>query len=83
MNTNPRKSNYSGLLLLALFVVALLAACSGGNVDVSIGGVNVPPGTVPPFTNHEPVTAQGTITGFADLRVNQWSGATTQREASP
>ncbi len=70
MNTNPRKSNFSGLLLLALFVVALLAACSGGSIDVSIGGVSFPPGTEPPFPNSEPVAAQGTITGFGDLRVN-------------
>jgi len=70
MNTQPRNSNVPGMLLLALFALALLAACSGGNIDVAIGGVNVPPGSIPPFSNSEPVVAQGTITGFGDLTVN-------------
>ena len=70
MNTEPRNSNVPGLLLLALFVLALLAACSGGNIDVAVGGVNVPPGSLPPFPNSETVVVQGTITGFGDLTVN-------------
>jgi hypothetical protein len=70
MNTEPRKSNVTGVLLLALFALALLAACSGGNIDVAVGGVNLPPGSVPPFLNSEPTVAQGTITGFGDLTVN-------------
>lgn len=70
MNTEPRNSNVPGLLLLALFVLALLVACSGGNIDVAVGGVNLPPGSLPPFPNSEPVVAQGTITGFGDVTVN-------------
>jgi hypothetical protein len=70
MKMVPRNSDIPGLLLLALFVLALLAACSGGNIDVAVGGINVPPGTLPPFPNSEPVAAQGTITGFGDLTVN-------------
>jgi len=70
MNTNPRNSNVPGLLLIALFVLALMAACSGGNIDVSINGGNLPPGTLPPFPNSEPVAAEGTITGFGDVTVN-------------
>jgi hypothetical protein len=70
MNTEPRKSNLTGVLLLALFALALLAACSGGNIDVAVGGVNLPPGSVPPLLNSEPIVAQGTITGFGDLTVN-------------
>ena len=70
MNTEPRKSNLAGILLLALFALALVAACSGGNIDVAVGGVNLPPGSLPPLTNSEPVVAQGTITGIRDLTVN-------------
>ncbi len=70
MNTKSRNSNIPGLLLMVLFVLALLAACSGGNIDVAIGGVNVPPGTLPPFPNSEAIAAQGTITGFGDLALN-------------
>ena len=70
MKTEPRKFNVTGILLLALFALALLAACSGGNIDVAVGEVNLPPGSLPPFTNSEPVVAQGTITGFGDLTVN-------------
>lgn len=70
MNTKPRKSNVTGILLLALFAMALLAACSGGNIDIAVTGVDLPPGSLPPFPNSEPVVAQGTITGFGDLTVN-------------
>ena len=70
MNKEPRYSNFPGLLLLALFALTLLVACSGGNIDVAVGGVNLPPGTLPPFPNSEPVAVQGTITGFDDLTVN-------------
>lgn len=70
MNTKPRNSNVTGIVLLALFALTLLAACSGGNVDVAVGGVNLPPGGLPPFPNSEPVVAQGTITSFGDLTVN-------------
>jgi len=70
MKTEPRNSNVPGILLLALFVLALLAACSGGNIDVSINGANLPPGNIPPFPNSEPVVAEGAITGFGDLTVN-------------
>ena len=70
MNKEPRNSNVPGLLLLALFVLALLVACSGGNIDVAVGGVKLPPGTVPPFPIDEPVAAQGVITGFGDVTVN-------------
>ena len=70
MNTGPCNPKVTGILLLAMFALALLAACSGGNIDVAVGGVNVPPGSLPPFANSEPVAAQGTITGFDDLTVN-------------
>lgn len=70
MNTQPRNSQVPGILVLALFALALLAACSGGNIDVAVGGVNVTPGSLPPFSNSDPVVAQGTITGFGDLTVN-------------
>ena len=70
MNKQPRNSNVPGILLLVLFMLALVAACSGGNIDVAVGGVNFPPGSIPPFPNSEPVAAQGTITGFGDLTVN-------------
>jgi hypothetical protein len=66
----PRNSEFPGLLLLVLFVLVLVAACSGGNIDVAVGGVSLPPGSLPPFPNSEPVVAQGTITGFGDLTVN-------------
>ena len=69
MNTNSRNSKHAGLLLLALLLVTMLAACSG-KVDVAINGINIPPGTIPPFQNYEPVTAQGTVSGFGDLAVN-------------
>ena len=70
MDTKPRKSNVAGILLLALFALALVAACSGGNIDVAVGGVNLPPGSMPAFPNSEPVVAQGAITGLGDLTVN-------------
>ncbi|NCF23303.1 MAG: hypothetical protein GWP60_02090 [Gammaproteobacteria bacterium] len=70
MKSKSRYYNVPGLLLLALFVLAFLAACSGGNIDVAVGGVNLPPGSLPPFPNSEPVVAQGTITGLGDLTVN-------------
>lgn len=70
MNIEPRNPKVTGILLLAMFALALLAACSGGNIDVAVGGVNIPPGALPPFSNSEPVGAQGTITGFGDLTVN-------------
>ena len=69
MNTNSRNSNLAGLFLLALFLMTLLAACSG-KVDVAINGIDIPPGTVPPFQNYEPLTAQGTVSGFGDLTIN-------------
>ena len=61
MNTKPRNPKVTGILLLAMFMLALLAACSGGNIDVAVGGVNIPPGTLPPFSNSEPIAAQGTL----------------------
>ena len=70
MNTKSRNSNVPGLLLLVLFLMALLAACSGGNIDVSIDGARIPPGSVPPFPNREVITTQGSITGFGNLAVN-------------
>lgn len=70
MKTKAYNSNVPGLLLMALFVFALLAACSGGNIDVAIGGGNVPPGSIPPFQNTESISSQGTVTGLADLTVN-------------
>ena len=69
MNTYSRNSKHAGLLLLALLLVTMLAACSG-KVDVAIGGINIPPGTVPPVQNAESLTAQGTVSGFGDLTVN-------------
>jgi hypothetical protein len=70
MNKQLRNPKFTGILLLAMFTLALVAACSGGNVDVTVGGVNVSSATLPPFPNSEPVAAQGTITGFGDLTVN-------------
>lgn len=70
MKTNSYNSNLPGLILIALLALALIAACSGGNIDVAIGGINVPPGTVPPLQNSEPLTAQGAVTGLGDLTVN-------------
>ena len=70
MKTNARNLNGPGLLLLALFILALVAACSGGNIDVAIGGVNIPPGSLPPFPNSEAISAEGTVTGLGDLTVN-------------
>ena len=40
MNKEPRNSNVPGLLLLVLFALALVAACSG---------VDLPPGSIPPL----------------------------------
>lgn len=86
MNTQPRNSNVPGILLLALFVLALLAACSGA-VDVAINGPNLPPGSLPPFPNSENVTTQGTITGFGDLTINgsrfDADNATIQIDSQP
>ena len=69
MKTNLRNPSLPGLVLMALFLLALLAACSGGTIDVSINGTTLPPGTIPPFQDSEPVTAQGVITGFGDVTV--------------
>lgn len=70
MKTNTCNSNLPGLILMVALVMALLASCSGGNIDVTFDGTNLPPGTVPPFQNTEPVTAYGTVNGSGDLRIN-------------
>ena len=57
--------------IAGFLIAAVMSACSGGNVDVSVGGpggVVVP--TLPPVQGSEPVVARGEITGFGGITIN-------------
>lgn len=58
-------------LAAAIVIAAMLAACSGGGVDVSIGS-NVTPviPPVPPVQGSEAIVAHGEITGLGGITVN-------------
>jgi len=66
MNAKLFRLTFQGLTL-----VALLAACSGGDVNVSANvrgtGIDLP---LPPTQNSEDVTAKGAITGLGGVTVN-------------
>ena len=54
--------------MAVLVTTAMLTACSGGGVDVSIeGNVNT---TIPPIQDSEAVVAHGEITGLGGITVN-------------
>jgi hypothetical protein len=56
------------VIFAALLIAALLAACSGGNVDVAVQGPTITP--FPPAQTEEAIRAHGTITGFGGLTIN-------------
>jgi hypothetical protein len=63
MNAKLIRSTYSGLTLLAL-----LTACSGGNINVSVDPPIFPP--LPPPQASEAITANGVITGLGGVTIN-------------
>lgn len=55
----------------AVAIAALLTACSGGGIDVSIQGPDNPPVPwLPPVQESESVVARGEITGLGGITVN-------------
>lgn len=69
MNTKLRSERYLHLLFAVLLVLALLAGCSGGNIDIGVQGPDIN-SSIPPAQTDEPITAHGTITGSGGIVVN-------------
>ena len=63
MNTNIVRSRS-----MALVVMGLLTACSGGDLNISAEGPPIP--RIPPTSSSEAITTHGVITGLGGLTVN-------------
>jgi hypothetical protein len=57
------------VIFAALLIAALLAACSGGDVEISAQGPVIDP-TFPPVQTSESIKAQGAITGLGGVTIN-------------
>jgi len=57
------------LLFTALLIAAMLTACSGGGVDVSVQGSAITP-SFPPAQTNEAIKSHGTITGLGGVTIN-------------
>ena len=68
MKTEQLAERSLHLLFAALLIAAMLTACSGGGVDVSVQGPVITP--FPPAQTNEAIKAHGTITGLGGVTIN-------------
>jgi hypothetical protein len=68
MKTRMIAERFLHLLFAALLIAAMLAACSGGGVEVSVQGPVIP--VLPPVQTNEAIKARGEITGLGGVTVN-------------
>ena len=65
------KKTSSRFTYIGLVLAGLLAACSGGNINISAEGPVIPrTPPIPPVSNGEPITTHGVISGLNDVNVN-------------
>ena len=69
MKTEQLAERSLHLLFTALLIAAMLTACSGGGVDVSVQGPVITP-SFPPAQTNEAIRAHGTITGLGGVTIN-------------
>ena len=71
MKTKLHPMPYLRLLIVALLIASLLAACSAGGVDVSVQGPTITnPSPFPPAQTSEGIQAHGMITGLGGVTIN-------------
>jgi len=68
MNTKIFAERSLHLLFAALLIAAVLTACSGGGVEVSVEGPVITP--FPPAQTNEAIEARGAITGLGGVTIN-------------
>ena len=68
MKTEQLAERSLHLLFAALLIAAMLTACSGGGVDVSVQGPVITP-SFPPAQTNEAIRAHGTITGLGGVTI--------------
>ena len=68
MKTKMLAERFLHLLFAALLIAAVLTACSGGGVDISVQGPTITP--FPPVQTSEAIKARGAITGLGGVTIN-------------